>query len=248
VALADSSKLPVRHPDYTYPSSRNPYWNKLREVEGLVFTDNETEAHAGSWRNHFPSEKIKKSRSSRLHVELGTNAGHVILEWAKLAPNDAFIGLDWKYKAIFRGAEKAQKYKLENTVFFRALAERLPYMFSPGEIDCLYLYFPDPWPKKAAWKNRYITEESLRLIMPLLSDDGIFHIKTDHAGYFEWMIEAIEKCSNILSAHELTRDLHKDHTDPKSLQIPEVTLFEKLFIRDGIKINSVKLRRKFSSF
>jgi tRNA (guanine-N7-)-methyltransferase len=242
VVLENSSKLPVRHPDYTYPPSRNPYWKKLKDLENRVFSDNETEAHAGSWRKQFPSEAVKKSRSSLLHVELGTNAGHVLLEWAAENPRDAFVGIDWKYKAIFRGVEKAVKRKIDNAIFFRAYAERLPYMFGPGEIDRLYLYFPDPWPKKAAWKNRYINEEALRAIAPLMSDQGIFHIKTDHPGYFEWMVEAIEKVRDTWSASELTRHLHADHPDPTSLQIPDVTLFEKLFIRDGIKINSVKLR------
>lgn len=76
---------------------------------------------------------------------------------------------------------------------------------------------------------------------------GIFHIKTDHAGYFEWMLEhleiALKEAGPIWEVVEKTTDLHEKNPNPRTLEIPDVTLFEKLFIKDGIKINSLKLRR-----
>jgi tRNA G46 methylase TrmB len=75
---------------------------------------------------------------------------------------------------------------------------------------------------------------------------GIFHIKTDHPGYFEWMLEhleiALKEAGLIWEIVEKTHDLHAEHPDAASLQIPDVTLFERLFIKDGIKINSLKLK------
>jgi tRNA (guanine-N7-)-methyltransferase len=229
--------LPIYHPDYRYPVSRNPYWGKLQELQKAVFSDNQTETHKGNWKAQIPD-----SPSRELHVEIGCNAGHVIVEWAQRNPEIAYIGLDWKFKIIFRGAEKALKRKLTNLIFFRAHAERLMHMFAPQELDGLYLYFPDPWPKKAQWKNRFVTAERLRQIAPLMKPNGIFHIKTDHAGYFEWMVKAIEEASDSWEVLEITRNLHEGNPAPEKLEIPDVTLFEKLFIREQIPINSVKLR------
>jgi tRNA (guanine-N7-)-methyltransferase len=253
--LKPKYQIPIRHPDYRYPPATNPYWTKSQNQKGFAYSDNDTEAHRGRWRDEFPqSEKPqagsatpRESRDfSELHVEIGCNAGHVILEWATLKPEAVFIGIDWKFKAIFRAAEKGQKRGLKNVLFFRAHGERLPYMFQDAEIDHLYLFFPDPWPKKAHWKNRFITAETLRDLSKPVKEGGIFHIKTDHPDYFEWMLKAVAEVPELWEIQELSRDLHKDHPAPQKLQIPEVTLFERLFIRDRIPIQSLKLIRKFT--
>jgi hypothetical protein len=46
------------------------------------------------------------------------------------------------------------------------------------------------------------------------------------------------------TVEKLTRDLHAGHADPLSLEIPDVTLFEKLFIRKKIPIHSMWLKRR----
>jgi tRNA (guanine-N7-)-methyltransferase len=233
-------RLPIGHPEYQYPASRNPYWAKLLELKGSVFSDNETETHSGVWRSQF--EDHSNSGDRKLHVEIGCNAGHVIVEWATAQPRDAYIGIDWKFKPIFRGVEKAQKRNLKNLVFFRAHAERLTYMFGPDEIDHLALFFPDPWPRKSQWKNRFITVERLKEISKIVKKTGVFHIKTDHRGYFDWMLEAVEQSKDSWNVLEMSMNLHQAHPAPQSLEIPEVTLFEKLFIRDGLPIHSLKLQ------
>ena len=242
-----ANRLPIDHPDYRYPESKNPYWTKIKEHAQRIYSDQATEAHRGHWRNQMPDASQAKLAASDpqkrrpLHVEIGCNAGHVSLEWAKQNPQTSFVGIDWKFKPIFRAAEKASKREIENLLFFRAHAERLPFMFAPGEIDFLALYFPDPWPKKAHWKNRFFTAQRLRAIRPLIADNGTFHIKTDHPGYFEWMEEAVSQCLDLWTIAERSTDLHRNHPNPLALEIPAVTLFEKLFIRDGIKIQSLTL-------
>lgn len=241
------NRLPLEHPDYRYSESKNIYQKKIRaELDGRVYTDNTTETLKGKWRESFLDAGKAPAAPGRreLHVEIGCNAGHVVVEWATANPQHAYVGIDWKFKAIFRGAEKAAKRKLDNLIFLRAHADRLQYMFGPGEIDRLALYFPDPWAKKSQLKNRFLTADRLRKIAPLLRQGGTFHIKTDHLGYFEWMEEAVAQVGDIWEVLEHTRDLHQGHPAPQTLKIPQITLFEGLFIKDGIKINSLTLRRK----
>jgi tRNA (guanine-N7-)-methyltransferase len=236
------SKLPVHDAGYRYPPSHNPYWTKIKDFAQLVYSDNDTEAHPGKWREQFPDHKPARGRE--LHVEIGCNAGHVVVEWAQRNPQAAYMGLDWKFKAIHKGAEKVVKRGIKNLVFLRGYAERTNFMFAPGEVDFLYLFFPDPWPKKAQRKNRFVTPEKLRRLAPIVKPGGVFHIKTDHAGYFEWMEAAIAEVGDLWEVMERTNDLHAGHPDPTQLQIPEVTLFERIFVKEGIRINSIKLRRR----
>jgi tRNA G46 methylase TrmB len=71
---------------------------------------------------------------------------------------------------------------------------------------------------------------------------GLFHIKTDHRGYFEWMMQAIQENLDLWEVVSVNEDLHRNHSAPHLLDFPEVTLFEKLFIRDQIPIHDIKLR------
>ena len=244
--LSAQSKLPIQHPDYLYPPSRNPYASKSKIFAGTLFTDNETEAQSGKWREAFPlAQSTSRLKQRPLHVELGCNGAHVVLEWATRNPQALHVGVDWKFKQIYFGAEKSEKRGLKNLLFFRSNLERLPYMFGEGEVDHLYLYFPDPWAKKSQWKNRTITEKTLRTWATILKPGmGIFHIKTDHAGYFDWMLEALKPNLDVWEVLEQTRDLHAGNPDAVKLKIPDVTLFEGLFIKDGLPIHSLKLRRK----
>lgn len=238
-----TTRLPLTHPDYRYGPARNPYSAKLGEFPGLAYSDNHTEEFAGHWREKFPAGPSLKSKDRELHVEIGCNTGHVTRAWAEQNPDNLYIGIDWKFKIIYRGAEKAAALGLKNLIFFRGNVERIRFMFGEGEVDALYLYFPDPWPKKAQWKNRFLKESTLREAARVVLPGGIFHIKTDHAGYFEWMQEAIAKTTDLWSVERSTTNLHAENPDATQLKIPEVTLFEKLFIKDGIPIKSVWLKR-----
>jgi tRNA (guanine-N7-)-methyltransferase len=242
-----ANHLPIQHPEYRYSTSKNPYAEKLKTLAGIVYSDHETENQKGTWRSQFPhpatENPAKLPIPPQLHVEIGCNAGHVILEWAARNPGQTYIGIDWKFKPIFRAADKAKRRGVENLKFLRAHAERLPYIFGPHEIDALYLFFPDPWPKKCHHKNRYIHADRLRTLCQLIKPHGTFHIKTDHPGYFDCMLEAIEQVKDIWAIIELSRDLHQGIKHPETLKIPEVTLFESLFIRDQIPIQSVLLKR-----
>lgn len=268
--------LPLSHPEYRYPRSRNPYGEGLKRIAETgarpnAYADNEAERFQGAWRQRFPIDAFAKIRRApgvpggevvampladaaeagapatparpELHVEIGCNAGHVTIEWAARDPRASYIGLDWKHKAVFRAAEKAAKRGLRNAIFVRGNAERLGFLFGPGEIDRLSIFFPDPWPKTSHWKNRTLTEARLRDFAGVVRPGGVLHIKTDHAGYFDWIEKAAGKAADSWRVLERSRDLHLGHPDPSRLEIPEVTLFEKLFIRDGIPINSLKLER-----
>jgi tRNA (guanine-N7-)-methyltransferase len=228
--------LPVTHPEYKYPPSKNIYAEKNKIFSGLIYSDHESESKKGQWLNSF-SRPLNK-----LHVEIGCNAGHVVLEWARLNPNDAFIGIDWKFKMIHMGAQKATKRGLDNLKFFRCNAERIDHMFAENEVDHLYIFFSDPWPKKAHGKNRYFKEGQFEGLHKVLKPGGTLEIRTDHAVYFQAIEKLVSK--EFWETVQRTNDKHQSCADPQKLEIPDVTLFEKIFIRDKIKICQLVLRKR----
>lgn len=234
------NRLPIHHPEYQYPLSRNPYWKLLQEISDYVQMDGEAEKNRGNWRNLF---KADTPLDAKLHVEIGCNGGHWILGQAARHPEQRFIGIDWKPKQIFKAYEKLQKKELKNILFLRVHARRLPYLFSPSEIDQLYLFFPDPWPKKAQKKNRLVQIDWLQEISPLIHPQGAFEIRTDHSEYFSWIQNCLQSENNThFQLIEFSQDYYKDHSNPQDLVPPDVTLFERVFIREGLPIHRLLLR------
>lgn len=223
---------------------QNVYQEKLKalphEIRSQIFLDEETEKYQGCWRSCF---QRKQTDQQPLYVEIGCNAGHVITKWAKQHPNKMYIGIDWKFKAIYKAVQKIDFNSFKNILFFRSNAEKLPFIFGPQEIDAFYLLFPDPWPKRSHWKNRFITAHRLNQLVHLIKPEGFLHIRTDHASYFEWIKSAIEE-SQSWTVIESSSDLYKNHPSPQKLEIPDVTLFEKIYIRKGLPIFSIKLTPK----
>ncbi len=89
------------------------------------------------------------------------------------------------------------------------------------------LFFPDPWPKSRHHKRRFVQTGTLELIADRLVPGGVLHIATDHAGYAEWIAEALAtQDADRPHVVQLTRE------SPISLQRP-TTKFEGRAEREG---------------
>jgi len=225
--------------EYRYPVSSNPYQGKLKDLGPYVVSDQETEAHRGQVRQLF-----NQKETTPLEIEIGCNAGHWLIPRAQQNPDCVFIGIDWKFKAIHRAAEKAEKRQVPNVKFFRAHAVRLPFMFGPNELDRVSVFFPDPWPKKSQKKNRLLQAEFLKRIHSCIKNGGILHIKTDHREYFDFILEWLPDVLNHYEVISKSFNVYGEHPAPHLLPLGEVTLFERLFIKDGLPIHELILKTK----
>ena len=129
----------------------------------------------------------------------------------------------------------------KNFCLLRAKGERVSHIFGEGEVDRLYYFFPDPWPKTRHHKKRLFQLPFLEEVEKVLKKGGEICIKTDHDGYAEWMRQVISSQSKfdvILS----TKDLRNEH--PEHFLSQYTTKFEKIFIEQGIKIKAFVLKLK----
>ena len=78
--------------------------------------------------------------------------------------------------------------------------------FAPGEIDRLFINFPDPWPRSKNAKRRLTFRTFLRMYSRVIRDGGEIHFKTDNAPLFEFTLEELELVG--LPVKNVTRDLH----------------------------------------
>ncbi len=213
----------------------NPYHAKLENFP-FVLCDNQGEELRGLWNKNF------FKNTNPLHVEIGSGHGHFMLEQCEKNPLMNFVGIDYRFKRGFELAKKLNLLVPKNFCYLRAKAERLSFLFAPHEVDSLFLFFPDPWPKarhhkKRLWQNLFLDD-----VMTILKKGSPFFVKTDDLHYFEWMQEILQpyleqkKLELRFKTYDLWQASHSSH-----FLCSFQTKFEKLFIKKNIPIKAMEL-------
>ncbi|MBD65334.1 MAG: tRNA (guanosine(46)-N7)-methyltransferase TrmB [Halobacteriovoraceae bacterium] len=221
--------------DFKYPTQRNPYHQKLDVFNEFVLKDEEAEVHRGKW-----SEDVFKNQAP-IEVEIGSGYGHFMLDYTEKNPGINFIGLDHRFKRSFHLAEKLAKREHKNFRYLRARGERLGFIFGEEEVSKLYYFFPDPWPKKRHHKKRLFQQTFIKELYKVMKKDGEVLIKTDHDGYYEWMLEEL-KDNQYFEITFNSQNLREEH--PEHFLASFITKFEKIFLNKGIKIKAITLKKK----
>ena len=158
-------------------------------------------AMGGKWRSLKPD-------CAALWVEVGCGKGKFTVETAQANPDVLVIAIERCREAMVMAMEKAKAMDLTNVFFVDMDVANMEGCFAPGEIDRLFINFPDPWPRSKNAKRRLTYRTFLRLYSRVLKDGGEIHFKTDNAKLFEFTLEELELVG--LPPRNVTRDLHKD--------------------------------------
>ena len=215
----------------------NPYHDKLSEFSSFVFRDNESENLKSKWSTeYFKNQKP-------IHVEVGCGYGHFMQEYCRDNPNLNFVGIDYRFKRSYSLAKKLSElpHLDKNFCLLRAKGERIAHIFGNNEIDRIFYFFPDPWPKTKHHKKRLFQAPFLSEVKKVLKTNGEMCIKTDHDGYADWMHQVIQNQSDFQCVLS-TKDLKTEH--PRHFLSKYTTKFENIFINQGIKIKAFVLRLK----
>lgn len=222
--------------DFVYKTS-NPYSEKLEIFNDFVMKDNEAEQFRGKWN----SEVFK--REAAICCEIGTGYGHFMHEYCQKNPEVNFVGLDYRFKRSFNLARKLNQLEHKNFKYLRAKGERVSFIFGESELKKMFYFFPDPWPKTRHHKKRLFQKPFLEACYKVLDKDGILFVKTDHDGYFQWMLNELKE-QELFETKLLTWDLHKEH--PEHFLAKYITKFEKIFMQKGITTKALVLKSRKS--
>ena len=155
----------------------------------------------GQWRSLKPD-------CTALWVEVGCGKGKFTAETAQANPDVLLIAVERCREAMVVAMEKARDMGLTNVFFIDMDVAEIENIFAPGEIDRLFINFPDPWPRKKNAKRRLTYRTFLEKYCHVVRENGEIHFKTDNAPLFEFSLEEFAACG--LEVKNLTRDLHKD--------------------------------------
>ena len=209
----------------------NVYENFNYKSPELIGQGGQTFDLRGKWaEQHFRNEQP-------ITLELACGRGEYTLGLARMFPERNFIGVDVKGARIWKGAKIALQEELHNAAFLRTRIEQLGLFFAAGEVEEIWITFPDPFIKKA---NRRLTAPRfLDAYRKLLPPGGIVHLKTDSP-------ELTESTLAVLAEYEHAQLLYFDsdiygHT----LLMPELelkTYYEQMHLRDGKTIKYFRIK------
>jgi tRNA (guanine-N7-)-methyltransferase len=123
-------------------------------------------------------------------LEIGFGMGASLVQMAKAAPEQNFIGIEVHKPGIGTCLSEAGAAEVTNLrVYHHDAMEVLEHSILDGSLARVQLFFPDPWHKKRHNKRRIVQAEFVQLVRRKLKIGGVFHMATDWENYSEHMLE-----------------------------------------------------------
>jgi tRNA (guanine-N7-)-methyltransferase len=119
-------------------------------------------------------------------LEIGFGMGDSLLKQAEENPGRNFIGIEVHRPGVGHLLIGISEMSLSNVrVFSEDSLDVLAGAIPDNTLDCVQLFFPDPWHKKRHHKRRIVNTVFLSLLKRKLESGGIFHMATDWVPYAE---------------------------------------------------------------
>lgn len=167
-------------------------------------------------------------RVAPLHIDLGCGDGSFLQSLAREQPDRNFLGIERLLRRVRKSDRKAAV--LPNMRIIRSETMfLLKHLLPPASVDCFYLLFPDPWPKRRHHRRRLVTPEFLDATWSGLTASGLVYLATDDDNYFAAICQLLKRTAQFTVMNSAWR-------------LPATT-FEKKFIGGGSSIHRLTLRK-----
>ncbi|MCM1290579.1 MAG: tRNA (guanosine(46)-N7)-methyltransferase TrmB [Prevotella sp.] len=178
----------------------------------------------GKWREEY------FHNDNPIVLELGCGKGEYTVGLARKNRDINYIGMDIKGARIWSGAKQAETEGLSNVAFIRSEIESLQEFFAPGEVDEIWITFPDPQMQKT--RKRLTSVRFLEMYRHILATTGKVHLKTDSPFLFTFTSRLVD--SNALPVLRITDDLYGSGLADPVTSIK--TFYEQQWLSRGKKI------------
>ena len=131
-------------------------------------------------------------------LEIGFGMGDALLAMAQAHPENDYLGIEVYRPGIGSLLNRLVEHQIENVrIVCDDAVEVLERRIAPHSLDGVYLFFPDPWPKKRHHKRRIVQPGFIRLLASRLKPRGVLHMATDWEDYALHMVEVMTQTTGF---------------------------------------------------
>lgn len=186
--------------------------------------------YKGKWNSDF------FSRSNPITLELGCGKGEYTVGLAEANHDRNYVGVDIKGARMWKGAKSVEEKGMDNAAFLRTEIEQIEQFFAPGEVDEIWITFPDPQMQKA--RKRLTSSRFLTNYRKFLRPGGVVNLKTDSPFLYEYTRRLVEL--NGFEVIALTDDLYGSGLADPVTSIK--TFYEQQWLSRGKTIKLISFR------
>jgi tRNA (guanine-N7-)-methyltransferase len=139
-------------------------------------------------------------RRAPLTLDIGSGMGHSTVAIAAAHPDNDYLAVETHRPGVGSLLRLAAADGVANLrVIHHDVVEVLEHMLADGALDQVFIFFPDPWPKKRHHKRRLINDEFLVLLWRRLKPGGRVHIATDWEDYAQQIVREFDAAGRYLN-------------------------------------------------
>ena len=131
-------------------------------------------------------------RQAARFLEIGFGMGASLIQMARDNPDNDYIGIEVHRPGVGSALIKIYEQQLHNLKVINHDAITVLQQAIPDDsLDGVYLFFPDPWPKKKHHKRRIVQQHFVEQVRRCLKTGGTLHMATDWQDYAAHMMEVM---------------------------------------------------------
>ena len=140
-------------------------------------------------------------REAPLVMEIGFGMGDSLLQMAQQNPHKDFIGIEVHKPGVGRLLHEIAEKGINNLrLYCHDAKEILRDCIADQSLDCVQIFFPDPWHKKKHNKRRLVQAPFVEALRAKLKLGGTIHMATDWVPYAEHMMEVMNTQTHFRNA------------------------------------------------
>jgi tRNA (guanine-N7-)-methyltransferase len=139
----------------------------------------------------FDRERLFPETIKELRLEIGFGGGEHLIGAATREPDVGFIGCEPFVNGVAKLLAAIEQTGVENIRLHRGDAALVLDWLPAASLSRVYLFYPDPWPKRRQRKRRFVNLETLDRLARAMRRGAELRFATDIDDYAAWTLARV---------------------------------------------------------